>query len=409
MRQGRTRVVPAVCSLPSVLLLPVEFLAAFSRCFSQATATQDTFVPRSYTSRSLAPPPCNARNVFPVYDAPCRVDLVCDTPDTRTDTAPRVSLCVSRSLPCVLCLFVTASQHTPLPSNTRLLPCASVTASQQTPLPPNTRTLPCISVCLCLCVTLPSYFHDLSKTPFDPARRAAVEKQIATEKVVVYSKTFCPYASKTKALLRRTGVSSEATIVELNLLADATETQAILFKITGQKTVPNCFIGGRHVGGNSDMQRLAGTGELKQMLDAAGVVADHAAASASASTASPRSWTGCLTKTVLLLALALGAAVALLPETLELRPAAADPTRTMLAVAYSQHGNSSTLQFGSFPRPVIRDDQVLVAVRYAALNPCDFKFRRGTEMPSAVADFIFPKPKIPSADFAGIIVEGEGR
>jgi glutaredoxin 3 len=39
---------------------------------------------------------------------------------------------------------------------------------------------------------------------------------------------------------------------------------------TGQRTVPNIFIGGRHIGGNSDLQ-ARGSG-LKALLQEAGAV-----------------------------------------------------------------------------------------------------------------------------------------
>ena len=61
-------------------------------------------------------------------------------------------------------------------------------------------------------------------------------------------------------------IASDRT-VEINQEDDGLVTQAILFKITEQKTVPNVFIGGKHIGGNSQLQQLAKSGELKGILD----------------------------------------------------------------------------------------------------------------------------------------------
>ena len=65
---------------------------------------------------------------------------------------------------------------------------------------------------------------------------------------------------------------------------------------------------------------------------------------------------------------------------------------------------STGLSIPDLPLP----HQILVEVRYAALNPCDFKFRRlSLPYPSVtvpVLDFLFPKPKIPALDVSGTVV-----
>lgn len=42
--------------------------------------------------------------------------------------------------------------------------------------------------------------------------------------------------------------------------------------MTGQYTVPNIFIGQRQIGGNSELQALEKSGELDNMLKAAGAI-----------------------------------------------------------------------------------------------------------------------------------------
>jgi glutaredoxin 3 len=49
------------------------------------------------------------------------------------------------------------------------------------------------------------------------------------------------------------------------------EIQGYLSQKTGQRTVPNIFIQQKHIGGNSDLQKLKSNGKLKEMLVAAGV------------------------------------------------------------------------------------------------------------------------------------------
>lgn len=43
-------------------------------------------------------------------------------------------------------------------------------------------------------------------------------------------------------------------VEELDLRPDGDELQAALLEISGQRTVPNVFIKGKHIGGNSELQ-----------------------------------------------------------------------------------------------------------------------------------------------------------
>ncbi|CAB9527580.1 Glutaredoxin-2, mitochondrial [Seminavis robusta] len=111
-----------------------------------------------------------------------------------------------------------------------------------------------------------SYFYDLSTVKYTPEQRNAVEKLIKTEPMVVFSKSYCPHCVSAKQLLESHDVDT-ATVREINYEADGLETQAILYQITGQKTVPNIFVGGGHIGGNDHLHKLAKSGQLKEVLD----------------------------------------------------------------------------------------------------------------------------------------------
>ena len=99
--------------------------------------------------------------------------------------------------------------------------------------------------------------------------KAAIEDQIKNTPVLVFSKSTCPFAAQTKKLIGEKGIS--AKVVELNQIADGAAVQAMLKVITGQGTVPNVFIGGKHIGGNSELQALHKQGGLKKALDAINV------------------------------------------------------------------------------------------------------------------------------------------
>ncbi|KAG0673485.1 glutaredoxin [Pichia californica] len=90
-----------------------------------------------------------------------------------------------------------------------------------------------------------------------------VEQLIKTKPVFVASKTYCPYCSATKKLINE--IYPEAYILELDTIEDGSEIQDALAKITGQRTVPNVFIKGKHIGGNSDLQAL-GKDKIKSLI-----------------------------------------------------------------------------------------------------------------------------------------------
>jgi glutaredoxin 3 len=114
-----------------------------------------------------------------------------------------------------------------------------------------------------------SYFRDITKVEFTPQQKAAIGTQISSNPIMVYSKGYCPHCIRAKLLLDNLGV--KYTSREINLEEDGVETQAILYSITSQKTVPNIFVAGKHVGGNSEVQALSRSGELQKMLDQAGI------------------------------------------------------------------------------------------------------------------------------------------
>ncbi len=80
--------------------------------------------------------------------------------------------------------------------------------------------------------------------------------------VVVYSTGWCPYCVRAKALLERKGVPFR----EIRVDEDPAERQTMLARSRGQRTVPQIFIGDRHVGGFDDLYALDKAGELDPLL-----------------------------------------------------------------------------------------------------------------------------------------------
>jgi glutaredoxin 3 len=80
-------------------------------------------------------------------------------------------------------------------------------------------------------------------------------------KVVIYSKTYCPYCDRAKHLLNSKGVSYE----EHNIENKPDEMKKLMEK-TGMRTVPQIFINDQLIGGFDDMNALEKAGKLDELL-----------------------------------------------------------------------------------------------------------------------------------------------
>lgn len=80
-------------------------------------------------------------------------------------------------------------------------------------------------------------------------------------KIVIYSKTYCPYCDRAKALLNSKGAAYE----EINLEGKHEELKALMEK-TGLRTVPQIFINDKLIGGFDDLNALDKAGELDTLL-----------------------------------------------------------------------------------------------------------------------------------------------
>lgn len=80
--------------------------------------------------------------------------------------------------------------------------------------------------------------------------------------VVMYSTGFCGYCQRARNLLERKGIA----VREIKIDEDMNERDAMLQKSSGRRTVPQIFIGARHVGGFDDLAALDRSGELDTLL-----------------------------------------------------------------------------------------------------------------------------------------------
>ena len=84
---------------------------------------------------------------------------------------------------------------------------------------------------------------------------------MAAPKIEMYANSWCNHCEYARALLGRKG----AVFTEINLEAEP-ERRAEMIARSGRHTVPQIFIGERHIGGANDLYELEDGGELDSLL-----------------------------------------------------------------------------------------------------------------------------------------------
>ncbi|KLT73073.1 glutaredoxin [Neisseria arctica] len=80
--------------------------------------------------------------------------------------------------------------------------------------------------------------------------------------IKMYTGPYCPYCTMAKQFLKSQGI----TEIEEIRVDQSPEKYAEMQQITGQRSVPQIFIGDTHVGGFTDLYNLHQKGELQDLL-----------------------------------------------------------------------------------------------------------------------------------------------
>jgi glutaredoxin 3 len=83
-------------------------------------------------------------------------------------------------------------------------------------------------------------------------------------KIEIYTKAFCPYCHRARALLDSKGVEYE----EIDITMGGPRRPEMIQRANGRSTVPQIFIDGRHIGGSDDLAALDRQGGLDPLLAA---------------------------------------------------------------------------------------------------------------------------------------------
>ena len=88
--------------------------------------------------------------------------------------------------------------------------------------------------------------------------------------VTTYTKTYCGFSKRAKALLSEKGVEFD----DIDVTDDESRFAEMVERTGGSSTVPQIFIAGRHIGGFTELAELDERGELDGLLNADGAAAN---------------------------------------------------------------------------------------------------------------------------------------
>jgi len=81
-------------------------------------------------------------------------------------------------------------------------------------------------------------------------------------RIEMYSKSWCPYCQHAKQLLEHKGQTWD----EIDVEAEPARVREMVERSGGSRTVPQIFIGGKHVGGFDELVALERAGRLDGLL-----------------------------------------------------------------------------------------------------------------------------------------------
>lgn len=99
--------------------------------------------------------------------------------------------------------------------------------------------------------------------------KSCVQKIANMYPLVIFVKEGCPYCRNALSVMESEGAKPK--IVTL-YGENGRRTQLFLKEITGRRTVPNVFVGGKSIGGASETVTKHNNGQLTPMLSGAGVI-----------------------------------------------------------------------------------------------------------------------------------------
>ena len=102
----------------------------------------------------------------------------------------------------------------------------------------------------------------------EPSSKSAfVKSTVSSHDVVIFSKSYCPYCRRAKAVFKELQLRKDPYVVELDQREDGWEIQDALSDMVGRRTVPQVFVHGKHLGGSDDTVEANESGKLAKLLN----------------------------------------------------------------------------------------------------------------------------------------------
>ncbi|KAJ2724950.1 hypothetical protein GGI07_001612 [Coemansia sp. Benny D115] len=100
------------------------------------------------------------------------------------------------------------------------------------------------------------------------AAQIKVRQLVKDNRVMVFSKTYCPYSKRAKRLLEtyRDGRGLEFAVFEADRDGDPMAIKAALGAVSGHYTFPNIFVDAKSIGGSDDLAAMHESGDLAALL-----------------------------------------------------------------------------------------------------------------------------------------------
>jgi len=100
-----------------------------------------------------------------------------------------------------------------------------------------------------------------------------VDEAIANNRVMVFSKSYCPFCTKAKRALGTLLPANAITVMELETRSDCAAIQDYLLDLTGGRSVPRVFVDGEFIGGGDETESMVRSGRMEALLKEKGIIA----------------------------------------------------------------------------------------------------------------------------------------
>jgi glutaredoxin 3 len=100
-----------------------------------------------------------------------------------------------------------------------------------------------------------------------------IKQKIGEKPVFIISKEYCPFCVKAKDALKSYNIKTECIeVMEIENNPNMAEIQDFMKQLTGGRSVPRVFIGGKFIGGGDETMAAHKNGSLGKMLKDAGAL-----------------------------------------------------------------------------------------------------------------------------------------